>query len=221
VDHDAFEGLRLVLRSKSDPSPRTEPKWTTLLPTKVTSAAGAEATIAADGSVLMAGKPVPKGGRPVKDTYVVETTVPKGMMPRAIRLEPLADPSPPGKGPAPAVKGTFAIGEFSARFGGPGLDRPQHPVTFLHALPEGESISPGAAATDGRPETSGTTSIDHPLIVLLRLPSRQGADGAIWRHPARSSGDAFPADGASLGITLDALTGGTFRLSVTEDDVLP
>ena len=218
VEDENFEGLRLVLRRKSDLAPRTEPKWTTLLPTKVTSTAGAEATIAADGSVLV-------NGKPVKDTYVVETTVPKGMTPRAIRLEPLADASLPANGAVRDGKGRFTIGEFSARFGVSGSNRPQHPVTFLHTMANGGAAFPVAAATDGRPETVWITNTDHPLIVLLRLPSRQGPDGAVWRHPARSSGDAFPAASASLTITLDlpnnAFTWGKFRLSVTEDDVSP
>jgi hypothetical protein len=89
----------------------------------------------------------------------------------------------------------------------------------------GGAAFPVVAATDGRPETVWITNTDHPLIVLLRLPSRQGPDAAVWRHPARSSGDAFPAASAPLTITLDlpnnAFTWGKFRLSVTEDDVSP
>ena len=222
-EEEQHEGLRLVLRKKGAASPRVEPTWTPLVPTRFTSTAAAEAAIAADGTVFVTGKPL-------KDTYVLEAVVPNGIAPRAIRLEVLADPNLPASGPGRAGNGTFQLGEFSVRFGPPGSSEAPTPTTFLHALADYEyTYGRSAGAIDGKPETfwstMGSAGKDHAALFLVRLPARNGEDGAEWRHPSASSRDAmFAASGAPLVITLDhpsAATLGKFRLSVTEDDVAP
>ena len=222
-NEEHHEGLRLVLRRKDVAGPRSEPRWTTLTPTRFTSRSGAEATIDSDGSVFVTGKPV-------QDTYVIDTVVPAGITPRAIRLEILTDAQLPGNGPGRGGNGVVQLGECGVRFGQPGSREATMPVRFLHAVADYEYTNGRAEmAIDGRPETVwstyGSTGKDHAATFLIRLPARNGDDGAAWRHPAASaSGVTVPMAGALLSITLDhpnPATIGRFRLSVTEDDVAP
>ena len=78
--------------------------WTTLKPTKMTSAGGATLTLQADGSILASGK------NPDTDTYtlVVPTDL-KGIT--GLRLEALPDPSLPQNGPGRATN--FCLSEMT------------------------------------------------------------------------------------------------------------
>ena len=222
-NEEHHEGLRLVLRRKDSAGTRSEPRWTTLAPTRFTSSSGAEATMNPDGSVFVSGKPV-------QDTYVIDTVVPAGIAPRAIRLEILTDAKLPGNGPGRTANGIVQLGECAVRFGPPGSKEATTPVRLLHAVADYEYTNGRAEmAVDLRSDTVwstyGSTGKDHTATFLIRLPARSGDDGATWRHPSASAaGVAVPMAGSPLSITLDhpnAATIGKFRLSVTEDDVAP
>jgi len=212
-------GLRFVLRQKSGPAPApVTQKWIPLVPTEFKSEAGATATISPDGSVLV-------GGKSAKDTYTLKAAVPAGIEPKAIKLEALTDPRLPGKGPGRRGDGVFMLCEFGVRFGAPGAGEATKPVKILDAT---ATFQQGGAriadAIDGLPEpntgwgANGGGGKDHAATFTIALPSRNGPDGARWRHPM-SAGDG-PAAGSPLLIVLDhhdAATLGKFRLSLMHE----
>ncbi|MFM8470567.1 MAG: SUMF1/EgtB/PvdO family nonheme iron enzyme [Limisphaerales bacterium] len=212
-------GLRFVLRRKAVTAPApVAQKWTALVPMAFQSEAGATATISADGVVLVSGKPA-------KDTYTLHATVPAGIEPKAIKLEALADPSLPKQGPGRAGDGQFLLCEFGVRFGTPGSKDATKSLRILDA--QADFVQPGTRITDvidGRsdPNTgwgiSGATGKDHAAVFPIALPSRNGPDGARWRHP-RSANDG-PVAGSPLVFVLDhsnAATLGKFRLSLMHE----
>lgn len=212
-------GLRFVLRRKADtpPSPPAE-IWTALVPTEFKSAAGTMATISPDGTVLV-------GGKAVKDTYTLKATVPPGIEPKAIKLEALTDPSLPGNGPGRAGNGYFLLGEFGVHFGTPGATEATKSLRMLDASASFQQAGTRITdAIDGRSEPNtgwginGATAKDHVAIFSISVPSRNGPDGARWRHPV-SVADS-PVAGSPLIIVLDhhdAATLGKFRLSLMHE----
>ena len=212
-------GLRFILRKKTStpPAPISQ-KWTPLVPTEFQSEAGATATISPDGTLLVSGKPA-------KDTYTLKATVPAGIEPKAIKLEALTDPSLPGNGPGRVGGGYFLLSEFGVRFGSSGSKEATKPLRILDTTATFQQGSTRIAdATDGVPKPytgwgiSGGTGKDQAAIFTIALPSRNGPDGARWRHPI-STGDG-PAAGSPLTIYLehlDAATIGKFRLSLLHE----
>ncbi|MGH9719961.1 MAG: PSD1 and planctomycete cytochrome C domain-containing protein [Bryobacteraceae bacterium] len=85
--------------------------WTVLKPERLESAAGAQITRLADGSLLVS------GANPASDTYVIEAKVPAGRI-TGVRLEALPHDSLPRGGPGRDAYGNFNLTEFHAEAGG-------------------------------------------------------------------------------------------------------
>jgi sulfatase modifying factor 1 len=213
-------GLRFILRKKTT-NPAASPlaqKSIPLVPVDFQSEAGATAQIAPDGTVLV-------NGKATKDTYMVKAIVPPGVHPKAIRLEALTDTSLPKQGPGRSASGGFTLCEFSAHFGAPGAKEALHALRFLEA--ETHSNQSGlriADLIDGQslPNTgwgiSAASGKEHSVTLTFALPSRSGADGALWKHPMAAT--AGPVAGSPLLIRLehqDAATLGKFRLSLVQE----
>ncbi|MCE9564537.1 MAG: DUF1549 domain-containing protein [Planctomycetes bacterium] len=185
--------------------------WTTLDVTKAESKhgapaaakAGATLTINKDGSILASGPTDPI------DIYTVTGSAKLDKPITAIRLEALADPSLPAKGPGRAENGNFVLNEF--RVTHKPLDKPDAKETKVKLTSVGQIFQqdgfPAANAVDGNPATGWATS---PHI---------GKDNAAlfkFDKPANhTAGVAFTA-------VLDHRFGmnhiiGKFRLSVTTD----
>lgn len=87
-----------------------EPTWTVLDLTELKSQAGAKFTRQADGSYLASGS---NGNH---DTYTATATTKLRRL-TGLRLEALADPSMPQKGPGRAANGNFGLSRISVRAG--------------------------------------------------------------------------------------------------------
>ena len=213
-------GLRFILRKKAtSPAAATlEQKSIVLVPSEFKSDAGATAQISPDGTVLVSGKSA-------KDTYTLRATVPAGIQPKAIKLEALPDASLPQQGPGRSTSGGFTLCEFSVRFGSPSSKEANLPLRMLDV--EADFNQPGmriADVIDGRalPNTgwgiSGASGKAHSATFTIALPSRSGADGALWRHPTAATVGLVA--GTPLVILLehqDAATLGKFRLSLLHE----
>ncbi len=165
---------------------------------------GATLTIGKDGSVLASGK---------KDGIDVYTVVGQAKFKdpiTAIRLEVLADPSLPARGPGRADNGNFVLNEFRLSYQAAGKsDGKPKPIKLTAAGATVEQPTfPAANAVDGNIATGwavGTAlSMDHAALFKFAAPV-----------PAVAEGVAFTA-------VLDQRFGtnhvvGKFRLSVTTD----
>ncbi len=185
--------------------------WTTLEDLKAESKHGAPATakpgatltIDKDGSILASGKMDPI------DIYTVHGSVKSDKPITAIRLEVLADPSLPVKGPGRAENGNFVLNEFRVTY--KPLDKKEAPETKVKLTSVGQIHQQdgytAAQAVDGNPATGWATA------------PRFGADNAAlykFDKPAN-----IPA-GVAFTAVLDHRFGmnhtvGKFRLSVTTD----
>ncbi len=151
-------------------SPPAAPKsvefsWKPLLPTEFKSMANATGTISAEGVVMV-------GGSLAKDTYTLKTVVPAGCDLKAIRLEPLADPSLPSKGPGRAGNGNFIVSTFAVLAQPAAAGQPPIVVRFGGAKADHEQSNyPLAAAIDDKSETGwgigGAAGKDHSAIFTL------------------------------------------------------
>jgi WD40 repeat protein len=172
---------------------------TPLVPTGFTSMAGATGAIAKDGTITVTG-PL------AKDTYTIKAVVPEGIVPKAIRLEVLPDPSLPAQGPGRAGNGNFVVSTFSLMAGVPG--KPDTPTAVKFAGAKADYEQPNftvAGAIDDKPATgwaiSGGTGKEHQ---------------ATFEMPA----DVKLAAGSPLTITIDQQyadgqhTLGKFRLAL-------
>ncbi len=187
---------------KPAPPPAAPPAAGALAPKDFKSMAGATATVAADGAVLVAG-PL------AKDTYTFKATVPAGAPPKAFKLEVLVDPILPQQGPGRAGNGNFVLSTFAVLAGKPGAASTPDPVKFSAAKADFEQGGGyvAAAAIDGKPETgwavAGGTGKPHTITFDI-------------------APDSKVEPGAPLTITLDqqhvdgqhAL--GKFRLSIVQ-----
>ncbi|VTR95688.1 Vegetatible incompatibility protein OS=uncultured planctomycete GN=HGMM_F33C03C19 PE=4 SV=1: Big_2: PSCyt2: PSD1 [Gemmata massiliana] len=156
-----------------------------------------------DGSVLVGGKV------PDTDLYTIHglTEIDKPIT--ALRLEVLADPTLPAKGPGRAENGNFVLNEFRLTY--KAFDKPDAPATAikLKALAAifSQETFPAANAVDGNPGTGWATA------------PRLGVDNAALYKFDKPVSD--PAGGYFTAI-LDQRYGGKhtigkFRLSVTTD----
>jgi hypothetical protein len=170
------------------------------------SMAGATATIAADGVVLVA-------GALAKDTYTVKGTLPAGGVPQAIRLEVLTDPGLPAQGPGRAGNGNFVLSGFAMLAGPPGAADTPTAVAFSGATADYEQPSYGAAtALDGNPDTGWAIfgGVGQPHVATFAIaPGANLQPGA----PVTITLDQQYADGQH--------TIGKFRLSVVQAPVPP
>ena len=223
---DSILGLRLVLRRKGAAVMPPATRWTALLPAAVTTASGAMATVAADGTVTVSGTLV------AGDTYTATCPVPSGIDPRELRLEVLADAALPKLGPGRGPTGVVQVSDLSimgSRGGGPAvaidlLDvRSDDPKDSWSRNPN----APSAAVVDGRPATFWSAAGDgknRELIVTIGLPSRTGSDAARWRYPVESVTQG-PLTSITVTIAhrqeLPPASLGKFRISVLHEETLP
>jgi formylglycine-generating enzyme required for sulfatase activity len=211
-------GVRFVLRRVAGERKAAADRWTSLVPTGFTSTAGCTATIAADGTVLVAGR---EPGRDL--TYTLEAVVPPGIEPRAIRIEALNDPALPQGGPG--RNGRCVVSEVAVRCGPAGAGTTAVPVAALEAVIE----PPGQTPTDLidgslEPRTgwivAANAGKDQSAVIRFVPPSRTAADGAIWRYPSSGSPLLLPAAGGRLAVDLVHPGGaslGKFRLAVLDE----
>ncbi|MCI0703523.1 MAG: DUF1553 domain-containing protein [Planctomycetia bacterium] len=164
---------------------------------------GAKLTINKDGSILAVGKTA------AVDIYTVHGLIEIDEPITALRLEVLADPSLPSKGPGRAQNGNFVLNEF--RVNAKPLDRPDGAspaikLTAIQQLFQQEGFA-AAQAVDGNPATGWATA------------PRFGVDNAaLFKFEKPVSGPA----GVYFIVVFDQRFGsnhviGKFRLSVTTD----
>jgi hypothetical protein len=155
------------------------PQWQVLKPVKLHSSAGAEMTVAEDGSVFV-------GGKLDKDVYTltlptelqVEGSAEPPTRLRAItglRLEVLADERLPKKGPGRSRRGNFVLNELVLRSG---PDGPEIPLARPQA--DFSQIDFGiAAAIDRNPETGWAVGAevgrDHTAIFETQIDAASDA----------------------------------------------
>jgi hypothetical protein len=164
---------------------------------------GATLTINKDGSITASGK------TDAIDIYTVVGSVETDKPITAIRLEVLADPSLPVKGPGRAENGNFVLSEF--RLTSRPLDKPEMPTAPIKLAAAGQVFQqdgfPAANAVDGNPATGWATA------------PRFGQDNAaLFKFDKPVSGPK----GREFTAVLDQRFGtahviGKFRLSVTTD----
>jgi hypothetical protein len=156
-----------------------------------------------DGTILATGK------APESDTYTVQGLAETDKPITALRLEVLADPALPAKGPGRADNGNFVLNEF--RLTSKPLDKPDATptplkLTAIQAI-FAQDTFPAQNAVDNNPTTGWATS------------PRFGQDNAaLFKFDKPVSGPA----GVYFTATLDQRFGqkhviGKFRLSVTTD----
>ncbi|MEO1991255.1 MAG: WD40 repeat domain-containing protein [Pirellulales bacterium] len=148
------------------PKPVAEVQSTSiaLVPTAFTSKAGAKGVIDKDGTIMVS-------GTLAKDTYTMKASVPKGVNPRAIRLDVLPDPSLPGQGPGRSSGGgNFVISTLSVSFGAPGKPETPTKIKFSGAKADFEQANYAVAgALDDNPESGwaiagGTGKAHHAIF---------------------------------------------------------
>ncbi len=106
---DDYEKQVPALQTAWEQSVSRTPAWTVLEPTEMKSTGGATLTKQADHSILASGKnPSPDVYKITAHTNLIGIT--------GIRLEVLADPSLPAKGPGRAPNGNFVLNEFKVDF---------------------------------------------------------------------------------------------------------
>ena len=213
---DAFEAYKKTLDDKQvawekaqlDQKPTP---WTVLEVTKAESKQGPPATakdgatlaVQKDGSILASGK------TDAIDVYTVTGQAKFKDPITAIRIEVLADPSLPGKGPGRADNGNFVLSEFK-----------------VTARDLGKKDAKAAAVRLANPQATfqqdgfpAQNAIDNNPATGWAIAPQLGKDNAAlfrFQQPAAA------ADGAELVVTLDHRFGtnhvvGKFRLSVTSD----
>lgn len=215
-------GLRFVLRPRAAELPPLVTKWTPLVPSVVTSAAGATATIQPDGIVAIGGPAV--GG----DTYTVTVPVAAGQRPLAFRLEALPDASLPKGGPGRNGDGNFLIAEvgFKAAAAGSATLLPL-PVLDV-AADYSQRGMPVHHVLDGRLHTGwgigGGTGKEQAAVFTVSLPTRSGVDGTTWRFPSGADDPGVPT---LIEITVRhqphdyPATLGRFRVAMLHEETTP
>lgn len=177
-----------------------------LVPTEFNSMAGATATIAADGVVLVT-------GNLAKDTYTVKTVLPADVEPQSIRLEVLPDPNLPSQGPGRAGNGNFVVTTFAMLFGAPG--KPETPTKAAFCCAKADHDQPNfkvAGAIDSNPATGWAIS---------------GGTGKALAATFDLAPDVKVPAGAPLTVTIDQQYAdgqhaiGKFRLSVVPKAAAP
>jgi eukaryotic-like serine/threonine-protein kinase len=102
LSHAPDDEVAITALAEALPDAVVSRGWTVLQPTTMTSVAGVALTRLPDGSVLAGGL------NPPVDTYTVEAVTPFAGI-TGIRLEALADPSLPHRGPGRADNGSFLL----------------------------------------------------------------------------------------------------------------
>lgn len=181
-----------------------EPKWTVIKPLIASSSKGATLAIRDDGSVLASDK------NPDKDTHVlVLRTDLIGIT--AIRIEALADPSLPNKGPGRSGNGNFVLSEVrltQTASADAAMQSPPELVRLMRAEADHEQ-------TDG--PYRAANSIDGKAATGWAILPQPGVDHALYLAPAEPIGKP---GGTLLAFALDYSFGsqhaiGKLRISVT------
>ncbi|HEX4609179.1 MAG TPA: DUF1549 domain-containing protein [Urbifossiella sp.] len=165
---------------------------------------GAKLTVQPDGSILASGK------TDAVDVYTVVGKAKLGRPITAIRIETLADPSLPNRGPGRAENGNFVLNEFRLSYQKAGKDDAKPAavrLTGAQATVQQDGF-PVANAVDGNPATGWAVGngLSNNQTALFRFQSPVPA----------------VADGVTFTAVLDQRFGtahvvGRFRLSVTSD----
>ncbi|MBN9119517.1 MAG: DUF1549 domain-containing protein [Planctomycetes bacterium] len=166
-------------------------------------AADAPLKIGKDGTVSATGK------TPETDVYTVSGLLESDKPITAIRLEVLADPSLPAKGPGRADNGNFVLNEFRLTY--KPLDKPD-----ANPLPIKLTAAQALFAQDGFPAQNAVDN--NPGTGWATAPRFGQDNAALFRFDRPVSGAA----GVYFTATLDQRFGGKhvigkFRLSVTTD----
>ncbi len=187
--------------------------WTTLTPTKMESKAGPSSaaadvktgstlTVQKDGSILVSGKLEAFDLQTITADLKLEGAI------TGIRLEVLADPSLPAKGPGRAANGNFVLNEFKATSQGKGANDKPKPVKLV--APE---------VTFAQDQFPIANAIDNNLATGWAVAPQFGVNQtAVFTFPAPVNAKA----GVTLAVSLEHRFGtghniGKFRLSFTTD----
>jgi len=174
-------------------------KWTPLSYESFVSAEGSN--LKSTGDTLFS-----SGAKPDKDSYIITSSVPLTKI-TALRLDVLADPSLPMKGPGRQDNGNLTVSEIEAQLFDPGAAQPMK-LKFTHATADFDQQGwTSAMAIDGNPTTGWgihpEVGVSHHAVFEL--------EQAITIKP-----------GAKLTLTLKQLSGkshliGSFKLSATDE----
>ena len=174
-------------------------KWTPL---------GYESFVSAEGSSLKrTGDTLfSSGAKPDKDSYILTSSVPLTKV-TALRLDVLADPSLPMKGPGRQDNGNLTLSEIEAQLFDPGAAQPVK-LKFTRATADFDQQGwTSTMAIDGNAATGWGI---HPAV-------------GVSHHAVFEMADAISIKpGARLTLTLKQLSGkshliGSFKLSVTDE----
>ena len=174
-------------------------KWTPLSYESFVSAEGS--SLKRTGDTLFS-----SGAKPDKDSYIITSSVPLTKI-TALRLDVLADPSLPMKGPGRQDNGNLTLSEIEAQLFDPGAAQPVK-LKFTRATADFDQQGwTSTMAIDGNAATGWGI---HPAVGLSHHAVFEMAD-AISIKP-----------GARLTLTLKQLSGkshliGSFKLSVTDE----
>ena len=155
--------------------------WSAIAPKRATSSGGATLTIQEGGSVLCSG-PAPQ-----TDVYQVEFDSDLSDV-VAVRLESLADPSLPGKGPGRTPHGNFVLSEFSATVEPADGRMPSQAVKFVRAQADfSQDMFPIEKAIDGNAKAggwaihgSGDWNVDRSATFHLEKPISSDGRPLRW-----------------------------------------
>jgi hypothetical protein len=170
-------------------------------PTRATVKAGATLSVQKDGSILATGK------IDAVDIYTVEGDVKFAEPITAMRLEALADPTLPGKGPGRSPNGNFVLNELKLTAKGPN-ESAAKPVRLV-----------GAQATFQQANYPAGNAVDNDRASGWAISPRGGQNHSAlfkFQQPVQAK------DGVKLSFSLEQEFGqshvlGKFRISVTTD----
>jgi mono/diheme cytochrome c family protein len=169
---------------------------------------GYESFISAEGSSLKrtGDTLLSSGAKPDKDSYIITSSVPLTKI-TALRLDVLADPSLPMKGPGRQDNGNLTLSEIEAQLFDPGAAQPVK-LKFTRATADFDQQGwTSAMAIDGNAATGWGI---HPAV-------------GVSHHAVLEFTEAISIKpGARLTLTLKQLSGkshliGSFKLSVTDE----
>jgi mono/diheme cytochrome c family protein len=169
---------------------------------------GYESFVSAEGSSLKrtGDTLLSSGAKPDKDSYIITSSVPLTKI-TALRLDVLADPSLPMKGPGRQDNGNLTLSEIEAQLFDPGAAQPVK-LKFTRATADFDQQGwTSTMAIDGNAATGWGI---HPAV-------------GVSHHAVFEMADAIAIKpGARLTLTLKQLSGkshliGSFKLSVTDE----
>jgi hypothetical protein len=229
--------LLLAVQQPPPPAPPAADAWTTLHPTALRAASGAELTLRADGSVFVGGV------EPATDVYELEAEVAAGAL-IALRLEALPDPALPLGGASRAANANLCVSEIEVFAAAPKSRKKAVPVRFHVAHQTRGERGTARRLIDGNPGTcwvvhgsGGEPSVavlvaEAPfgfaegtaLTVRIHQTSRWANHGlgrfrlAVSEHPAAAEAYAAPLDPIALRADAATWSGIQFLLARQHPD---